>query len=55
MAKNSRRGFRLGAVRTRSQLLSPVTRIWVKRDNTTGRFMGAKTSDGCYKGVRHEQ
>jgi hypothetical protein len=52
MAKNTGRGFRRGAVRDRSQTLNLLTRVWVKRDDSTGRFVDGKTSGGPFKGVR---
>jgi hypothetical protein len=55
MAKNTGRGFRLGSVRGRSQVLNPLTRTWVKRDDSTGRFVDNKTSGGRFKGIRREK
>jgi hypothetical protein len=55
MAKNTGRSFRLGAVRGRSQVRNPLTRIWVKRDSANGRFLGGKTGGGKFKGVRRER
>ena len=55
MARNTGRGFRLGAVRGRSQVRNPRTRMWTKRNDSTGRFTGAKTSGGHFKGVRTEK
>jgi len=55
MSKNTGRGFRRGAVRGRSQTWNPVTRLWVKRDDATGRFMDGKTTGGRFKGVRKEK
>jgi hypothetical protein len=52
MAKNTGRGFRRGAVRDRSQVWNPLTQLWVKQDNSTGRLVGDKTSGGRFKGVR---
>jgi hypothetical protein len=54
MGTNTGRGFRRGAVRGRSQLRNPLTRMWVKRDSSTGRFLDGKTSGGRFKGVRRE-
>lgn len=54
MAKNTGRGFRRGAVRGRSQTLNPLTRVWMKRNDSTGRFMDGKTASGPFKGVRKE-
>lgn len=57
MAKNAPvgDGKRIGAVRERSQVLNPITGLYVKRDSTTGRFMDVKTSGGKFKGVRTEK
>lgn len=52
MAKNTDQGYRIGSVRDRSQTYNPQTAQYVKRDDNTGRFMGAK--DTPYKGVPHE-
>jgi hypothetical protein len=52
MAKNTDHGYRIGSVRDRSQTHNPKTDQFVKRDDGTGRFMGAK--DTPYKGVAHE-
>ena len=57
MAKNAPTGDnrRAGAVRDRSQVQMPNGH-WVKRDDTTGRFMDVKTSDTKpFKGVRKEK
>ncbi|HII79964.1 MAG TPA: hypothetical protein HA261_06140 [Methanosarcina sp.] len=53
MAKNRGDGKRDGAVRDRTQTYNPVTDQYVKRDTTTGQFIGAKK--GKYKGVREEK
>jgi hypothetical protein len=55
MAKNTGRGFRRGAVRSRSQTLNPLTRLWVKRDDSTGRFVDSKSGGAKFKGVRREK
>lgn len=48
-------GHRSGAVRDRSQTLTPSGHF-VKRDTDTGRFMDVKTSDKTpFKGVRREK
>ncbi len=52
MAKNTDQGFRIGSVRDRSQVFNSKTDQYVKRDDTSGRFMAAK--DGPYKGVANE-
>jgi hypothetical protein len=55
MGKNTGRGFRLGDVRGRSQVRNPRTRVWTKRNDSTGRFAAVKTSGGRFKGVRTEK
>jgi len=55
MASNTGRGFRRGAVRDRSQIQNPLTGVWTKRNDTTGRFTDGKTSGGPFKGVRQEK
>lgn len=55
MAKNTGRGFRRGAVRTRSQVRNPLTQLWAKRDDSSGRFVDVKTGGGRFKGVRREK
>ena len=46
---------RKGAVRKRSQVLNPMTGLYVKRDTETGKFKDVKTSGGKFKGVRKEK
>jgi hypothetical protein len=53
MAKNTGENRRNGAVKGRSQTYNPVTDQCVKRDVTTGQFIGSKK--GKYKGVREEK
>ena len=57
MAKNPPIGdnARKGAVKGRSQVLNPKTKLCVKRDTETGRFMDVKTTGGKFKGVRKEK
>lgn len=54
MAKNTGRGSRQGAVKSRSQLKT-TSGTWVKRDTSTGRFEAAKKDGGKFKGVRREK
>ncbi len=49
MAANTGRGFRVGAVRGRSQTRNPVTRVWTKR-GTNGQFMDGKRGGTPFKG-----
>lgn len=53
MAKNGKTGdgHRNGVVTNRSQVFNPKTEQWVKRDNTTGRFMDVKQDGTPFKGV----
>jgi len=53
MAKNRPFGdnARKGAVKNRTQVFNPKTKLYVKRDSDTGRFMDVKTSGGKFKGV----
>lgn len=47
---------RIGAVRKRSQVYNPTTKMWVKRNAETGQFMDVKTSSNTpFKGVRKEK
>ena len=49
-------GSRKGAVKQRSQVKSPKTGLWTKRDAESGKFMDVKTSsDKPFKGVRKEK
>jgi len=52
MAKNTSNNTRKGAVKNRSQVLNPKTKMYVKRDKKTGRFLSAKSTP--YKGVSKE-
>lgn len=57
MATNKPKGdnSRKGAVKQRSQVLNPKTKLYVKRDTETGKFMDVKTTGGKFKGVRKEK
>jgi hypothetical protein len=57
MATNGKSGdgYRLGAVRSRSQVLNPTTEKWVKRNSATGEFMDVKQDGTPFKGVRKEK
>lgn len=48
-------GHRVGAVRSRSQVLNPRTQRYVKRDRETGQFMDQKADAAPFKGVRKER
>lgn len=43
---------RIGAVKNRRQVLSPVNKRWTKTDKKTGRFMDQKSDKNPFKGVR---
>ncbi|WP_404475946.1 hypothetical protein [Microbacterium aerolatum] len=51
MAKNTGKGYRKGAVTSRSEFQHQGT--WFKRDTTTGRIMNG--SQKQHKGVRNER
>ncbi len=57
MAKNGKvgDGHRNGEVVKRSQVLNTKTKLFVKRDADTGKFMDVKTTGGKFKGVRKEK
>jgi hypothetical protein len=56
MAKNPPKGpGRQGAVKDRSQVYNPKIDRYVKRDDTTGRFMDVKADDKPFKGIRKEK
>lgn len=56
MAKNGPSGKgREGAVDRRSQVYNPKTKLWVKRNDDSGKFIDNKTSGGKFKGVRKEK
>lgn len=51
MAKNTGRGYRKGAVKSRSEF--KVRKTWFKRDTTTGRILNGRSQQ--HKGVRNEK
>jgi hypothetical protein len=53
MAKNTKEGHRIGAVKERSQVYNEKTDQYIKRDTKTGKFISA--SDKKYKGVEMEK
>jgi hypothetical protein len=55
MAKNTGSNFRVGSVKNRSQVKNPKTGLFVKRNDSNGRFAAVKTSGGAFKGVAHER
>lgn len=53
MAKNDKPGKgRVGEIKSRTQINNPVTKLWVKVNDLTGRFMDDKTTGGKFKGVK---
>lgn len=55
MATNTNNGFRKGSVSGRSQVKNPKSGLFVKRDDSTGKFMAVKTGGGAFKGVAKER
>ncbi|SDD85773.1 hypothetical protein SAMN04488104_10823 [Algoriphagus faecimaris] len=57
MAKNKPYGdnARKGAVKDRSQVQNPKTKIWTKRDKKSGKFLDGKKGGTPFKGVRKEK
>jgi hypothetical protein len=55
VAKNTGAGFRLGAVKSRSQSQNPRAKFWSLRDTGTGRFLNNKSNGKPFKGVRKER
>lgn len=57
MATNGPKGKgREGAVKNRSQIKNPKTKLWQKRHGGSGEFMDDKTStDKKFKGIRKEK
>ena len=53
MAKNTKEGHRVGAVKERSQVFNEKTGQYVKRDTTTGKFVSSSTNK--YKGIEMEK
>ena len=46
---------RKGEVRNRSQFKNSKTKLFIKRDTHTGKFMDNKTAGGKFKGVKKEK
>lgn len=55
MAKNTGKSFRRGSVKNRSQTYNPRNERWIKRDETTGRFVALKRDGEPFKGVRMDE
>lgn len=54
MATNTKKGYRKGAVRDRSQFRHPSSGRWVKR-GSGGRILDVKSDRSPFKGVRRER
>lgn len=54
MATNTGKGSRIGSVKDRSQVKTPVTGDFTKRNDKTGRFMDQKEGGKPFKGVAKE-
>ena len=54
MATNTGKGHREGSVSSRTQVKTPVTDNFTKRDTDTGRFMDQKEGGKPFKGVAKE-
>ena len=52
MAGNTGNGYRVGAVKDRTQIFNEKTKQYVKRDTITGKFISS--SNNKYKGVKLE-
>ncbi len=55
MARNTGQGYRIGAVKRRSQVDNPANDRYTKRDAETGRFIEQKSDGKPFKGVRKEK
>jgi hypothetical protein len=52
MAGNTGNGYRIGAIKDRSQIFNEKTKQYIKRDTETGKFISS--SNNKYKGVKLE-
>lgn len=55
MASNTGKNHRKGAVKGRSQTVNPKTGLYVKRDTSTGEFIGVKIDGKPSKGITKEE
>lgn len=56
MSTNGKPGKgRSGSITKRKQVLNPVTKLWVKVNTITGKFMDVQTSGWKFKGVRKDK
>ena len=53
MGRNTSNGYRIGAVKERSQVFNDRTGQFIKRDTTSGKFISA--SNNKFKGVTVEK
>lgn len=49
MGKNTKQGYRIGAMKDREQFFNSSNGMYTKRDMSTGRFMA--NSDSKFKGI----
>ena len=54
MATNTGKGHREGSVTNRTQVKTPMTDNFTKRNDETGRFMAQKEGGKPFKGVAKE-
>lgn len=54
MAANTGKGFRQGSVDDRTQVKTPITGDYTKRNTEDGRFMAQKEGGKPFKGVAKE-
>ena len=54
MATNTGKGFREGSVNSRTQVKTPVTGDFTKRNTDNGQFMAQKGGGTPFKGVAKE-
>ncbi|MBA42933.1 MAG: hypothetical protein CMF62_02850 [Magnetococcales bacterium] len=52
MAKNTGKGYRKGITNERTQVYNEKTKLYVKRDTKTGRFLSSKSTP--FKNIRKE-
>lgn len=54
MAINTKKGYRKGEIKDRTQTYNPKNDTFVKRDAVTGQFMDVKQDGSRFKGVAKE-
>ena len=55
MATNTKHGYRIGAIKGRSQVYDPQNDEYIKREKETGHFVDQKHDHKPFKGVRQEK